>query len=71
MDMSQHATLLAEKTQATETANKLEKHLFIGTGIFAAGWVASGFLFGVVGIAMPALALVPVAFSFIILLTKG
>ena len=79
MDMSQHATLAAEKTDvnanypdaAAALEFKRDAIIFAIIGLALAGWATSGLLFGIVGIAMPALALVPVIYVMLVLLTKG
>lgn len=71
MDMSQHATLEAAKNKEADAAQKLETGAFVGLAVLIAGWLAAGAIFGANGITIPALILVPVAYVFLFLLTKG
>lgn len=79
MDMSQHATLAAQKTDvnanypdaAAALEFKRDAIIFAIIALAAVAWAVSGIAFGVIGVAMPAMALVPVIFVVLVLLTKG
>ena len=84
MDMSQQASLaksaahpetvtpvVSEAPEASRTENRQAAVVLGMIGLAIAAWATSGFLFGVVGIAMPALAMVPVIFVTLILIARG
>lgn len=45
--------------------------IFLGILAFLALWILSGVVFGPAGVVLPALALVPAVFAFIILISLG
>ncbi len=81
MDMSQQASLAKNATPAepashaapegSRTENRQAAVALAIIALAIAGWAVSGFLFGIVGIAMPALAMVPVIFVTLILIARG
>lgn len=75
MDMSQHPnvkeTARAKAPDSVATENARAAIFFAFLGLLVAGWAASGVMFGAIGLAIPALALVPVAFILIVMITLG
>ncbi len=75
MDMSQHASLAEKTFTEAKTSNRTETRqaavIFAIVALALAGWAASGFFFGIPGVALPALALVPGIFVTLVLIARG
>lgn len=81
MDLSQQASLAQNATPAetapdapaegSRTESRQAAFALALIGLAIAAWATSGFLFGIVGIAMPALAMVPAIFVVLILIARG
>jgi len=75
MDMSQHASLAQETAAQAPRPNRTENRhaaiIFAVIALAGAAWATSGVLFGIPGIALPAMAAVPVIFATLILISRG
>ncbi len=75
MDMSQHASLAETKAVETPASSRAENRragvIFALIALAVAGLAVSGYFFGIPGVAMPALASVPVIFLMLILIARG
>ena len=75
MDMSQHESLAQSNARPALEGSRTESRqaalIFVMIALGVAGLAVSGYFFGVPGVALPAMASVPVIFLTLILIARG
>ncbi len=69
IDSHAHTHAAPQATTESETATALR--ILLSVAVFVAGWATSVALWGIPGLYIPALALVPVAWGMLIVISRG
>ncbi len=71
MTLSETARAAHVDISPDATEGRLLKRIFLGIFLFLAGWGGSVVMWGIPGLYLPALALVPVMYIILILISRG